>query len=313
MTERGPGVARSVIALGLLAFFAHAVDGADARAEALFARAVHAAQSDAHSHYATYDVRVSFTNGGRHHVDTWATTEDVTDATILADIFSQEERRAPTTPHGFNTVLTFGIPTAQQRSFGATGAPPSMLTMQTSPLNPERTGDPIGPVAFAVDQNFGLTPPHPYLVAHDVDTFAKAADGFAIIGRSGTEADRYRVSLLDDDGTVAHLGLTPLRDAYHNRLRELWVDATTAAVREAIVAGVGDRAPLDRIRWDVTFVRMDGGSYIARERALAPIDFGRGGQLENVVISYENVALTSTTPFASTFGIATPVQTIHDP
>jgi hypothetical protein len=293
------------IALAVLVplFFVHQTDTSTAQAEALFERAVRVAQSDARAPYATYNVAVAFRNGDHRIVDTWATTEDLSHATIIADAFTQEERRSPSVSRGSN--LVFGIDAAS-----GTGAP---IGLRSNPVNPERTFDPIGPVAFAVDQDFGLTPPHSYVVTHDVASFAANADGLATIGRAGTQLDRYRVSLIASDGTTAHLALTPLRDAYHNRLREVWVELATAYVDEAIVAGVGNRAPLDRVRWDVTFARKDGGTYVAEERALDPIDCGRAGRLENVIITFGNLSLTSRSPFTTTIGIATPVQTLGDP
>jgi hypothetical protein len=313
MRERVVRTARSVVCAVLVPlFFIHQTGTATAQAEAIFARAVHAAQSDARAPYATYDVAVAFANHGRRIVDTWATTEDITHEAILADAFTQEERRAPSVARGSNLVFTFGVQPNSSSAFGA-GSAGTPVTLTTSPVNPERTYDPIGPVAFAVDQDFGLTPPRSYLVTHDVASFAANADGLATIGRAGTQLERYRVSLVASDGSIAHLALIPLRDAYHNRLREIWVDLASDAVREAIVAGVGNRAPLEGVRWDVTFARKDGGNYVAEERALEPIDYGRAGRLENVIITFGNLSLTSQSPYANTFGISTPVQTIGDP
>lgn len=42
---------------------------------------------------------------------------------------------------------------------------------------------------------------------------------------------RYAVTLIDDDASTDHLALTPLRDPYHNRLREVWIDATTETMK----------------------------------------------------------------------------------
>ncbi len=312
---RGVRTARTlVIALLPLVFFIHEADTATTQGEAIFARAVQAAQKDAYPNYARYDVTVRFVNGTRRHVDTWETTEDLEHGTIIADIFTQEERRRPTTAEGANVVFTIGIQPVGPRAIGASpGSASTTMGFQSAPVNPERTGDPVGPVAFAVDQNFGLTPPRSYLVTHDVDAFVAGGSGFALIGHTGTERERYRVALLDDDGVTDHLALTPLRDPYHNRLRELWVDASTADVREAIVQGVGDHAPFDRIRWDVTFALKDGGTYVAAERALEPIDYGRGVLLSDARITFDQLTLSATSPFSTTFGISTRVQTLHDP
>jgi hypothetical protein len=297
-----------------LACFIHEADTPTAQGDAIFARAEQAAEHGTYARYATYAVIVRFANGTHHIVDTWKTTEDIAHGNVIADVFTQEERRNPTTATGSNVTVGIGLQPSGPRAIGASPASENTtMHFQVASLNPQMTGDPIGPVAFAVDQNFGLTPPRSYQVTHDVDSFSDAGNGLMVIGRTGVPVARYHVTLLDADATTDHLALTPLRDPYHNRLRELWVDATTADVREAIVQGVGDRAPLDRIRWDVKFAQTGGATYIAEERALEPIDYGRGGVLRDATITFDQLALLPSSPFRYTFGISTPVQTVHDP
>ncbi len=61
----------------------------------------------------------------------------------------------------------------------------------------------------------------------------------------------------------------------------------------AIVAGIGDRAPLDAVRWRVDFAQLEGGTYLARETALAPIDFGKAGMLHDVTITFAELRPTT--------------------
>jgi hypothetical protein len=219
----------------------------------------------------------------------WDTTEDITHSAVYASVFSRQEHASPFVPHGINLKIGGMV------------------------INAPRPNDPIGPVAFAVDQDFGLRPPHAYAVAYDRDTFATTASGLAVIGRSGTELARYAVTLVDADATSDHLALTPLRDPYHNRLRELWIDPKDASVQEAIVAGIGDRAPLDKVQWDVLFVQNAGGTYIAEEDALAPLDYGKSGHLQHARVTFDDLTLSSRFPFTTTFDIETPVQSQDDP
>jgi hypothetical protein len=303
----------TAIALLPLFAFVHQTDTATAQGEAIFARAEKVAQNDAHARYANYDVVVSFDAGGPPRVDTWATTEDLTHAAVYADIFSQQEHRSPTTPHGSNLVFGLALQPATQDGVGASGDSQTETAVQSHPVNPQVTGDPIGPVAFAVDQNFGLTPPQTYAVVNNTADFSAHAQALTVIGRTGaTETPRYRVTLAGTSGPLDHLVLTPLRDPYHNRLRELWVDDASGQVREAIVQGIGDRAPFDRARWDVTFVRKEGATYVETERALGPIDFGGGTVLHDITVTFDRLELTSAYPKAL-IGISTPVQALHDP
>jgi hypothetical protein len=282
---------------------------ANARAAALFDRAVAVATADAHPPYATYDVRVAYTKAGKRTVQTWATTEDITHHIVDASTFSTEERASPSTPHGANIVARRHFAVSTPRSFDSSDPLPD--DGANSPAINHDRGDPVGPVAFAVDQLCGLLPPRRYLLAHDDATLRAAEDDVATIGQTGTRAQRYRVTLLDDDGTVTHLALEPLRDPYRNRLRELWIETATAYVREAVVSGVGDRAPFDRTRWHVTFQRVEGGTYLADETALDPI--AANGSLENLRIVFQHLTLQASAPLRISFGIATPVQTLHDP
>ncbi len=151
-----------------------------------------------------------------------------------------------------------------------------------------------------------------YRVANDERTVVASAGELAVIGATGAKpAPRYRVTLLDTDGTVAHLELTPLRDPYHNRLRELWVDSQTAYLQAAIVEGVGNRPPFDRTRWHVTFSRHEGATYVTDVAPVEPLKIG--SSTPQVTIAFENLSLLSHSPLKTSFGIESPVQYLRDP
>jgi hypothetical protein len=296
----------------VLGFFIHQIDTATAQGEAIFAHALKTARADGYSRYAKYDVVVTFTNG-THHTDSWATTEDMTHASVYADIFSQQERIDPATPHGTNVGLAFGLQDASQRTVGSSdGKPATSDAITTGPLNAHDTSDPVGPVALAVDQNFGLTAPRPYVVVHEGETFSSRADGFTTIGTTTKDTQRYAITLIGLTGTIAHLKLTPLRDAYHNRLRELWVETDTGYVDQAIVEGVGDRQPIDHGHFKVTFVRKDGATYISTIKSIDSIHFGDDDDVSDLTFTFTNLVLTNESP-KYTFGISTQVQQLKDP
>ena len=301
---------RCLVPLGALAFVQQ-TPAPPSQADALFARAVGVVENDARSSYATYTVVVSVTNDGHRVNSSWQTTEDIRHGVVLASSFSQEERANPTTPHGANIVARRRIQLSAQRNLNPGIDPSSNLVLKSRPVNPERTGDAVGPVALAVDQNFGLTRPRAYRIANDERTIAASADELTLIGRTGTAAPRYRVTLLDTDDGIAHLELTPLRDAYRNRLRELWIDPATAYVQEAIVQGVGDRAPFDRVRWDVTFDRHAGATFVTEAHSVEPLNIG--GSSSQVSIEFENLKLLSFSPLKATFGLEAPVRYLRDP
>lgn len=302
--------ARSFVALLAFAFVHEAA--VPVQADALFARAVAAVEQDATPPYATYRVVVTVSTGGKRTVDSWQTTEDITHGIVLASSFSDEERVNPTTPHGINVVAHRRFQLSAPTSFGGGFDPGANLSINSSPVNPERSGDVVGPVALAVDQNFGLTTPRAYRVANDERTVVAGHDELALIGATGVKAaPRYRVALLDTDGTIAHLELTPLRDPYHNRLREVWVDTQTAYLQAAIVEGVGDRPPFDRTRWHVTFTRLQGATYVTDVAPVEPLNIR--GSTPQVNIAFENLSLLAHSPIKTTFGIEAPVKYLRDP
>jgi hypothetical protein len=291
--------------------FVHQADLATAQGEAIFAHAVKVANTDGYARYAQYDVVVSFTNGARH-AESWATTEDMTHASVYADIFSQQERDNPSTPHGTNFGVGLGLQDASQRSPGASGTPSTSTAVAAKISTGGDTSDPVGPVALAIDQNFGLTLPRSYVVVHEGETFSSRADGFSVIGTTREDTQRYSVKLLDTDGNVAHLMLTPLRDRYKNRLRELWVETDTGYVRQAIVAGVGTRPPISDGRFKVTFVRVQGATYISQIQSVDSIHFGDDDDVTDLTFTFKNLVLSSQSPKYS-FGISSDVQQLHDP
>ena len=305
---------RALVALVALAFVHEAAvpqAGATPQADALFARAVAVVADDAKPPYATYTVVVNVTTKGHPVANSWQTTEDITHGIVLASSFSAEERANPTTPHGTNVVAHRRFQLSAPRSFSAGLDPAANLSMNSHAVNPERSSDAVGPVALAVDQNFGLTPPRTYRVANDERTVDAGAGELAVIGRTGKTTMRYRVALVDTTDGIAHLELTPLSDAYHNRLRELWVDTATAYVREAIVQGVGDRGPFDRVRWHVTFDRLQGATYVVEAHPVEPVSIG--GTTPQISLAFENLSLLAQSPLKSTFGIEAPVHYLRDP
>jgi len=301
---------RCLIALGALTFVQQ-TPAPPSAADTLFARAVAVVENDARSPYATYTVVVTVANEGRRAVSSWQTTEDIRHEVVLASSFSEEERANPTTPHGANIVAHRRLWLSAPRNLNPSLDPSTSLTLNSHPVNAERTGDEVGPVALAVDQNFGLTRPRAYRVANDERTIVASADELQIIGRTGTAAPRYRVAMLDTGGGVAHLGLTPLRDPYRNRLRELWMDTQTAYVRDAIVQGVGDRAPFDRARWHVTFDRQAGATFVSEAHSVEPLAIGHTSP--QISIAFQNLNLLSLSPIRATFGIEAPVRYLRDP
>jgi hypothetical protein len=244
-------------------------------ADAIFDAARKAWGRGAYPRYAEYVAVVSYHKGTRFVRRSWETTEDLRQGLIYSRGFSREEAAHPYVPHGINvSIIGFGN------------------------LNPVQPDDPIGHVSFAIDQDFGLAArARPLASVTNWSTVEARSSALPVIGRTGTIARDYDVRLVetavDEIGPEYHLALTPLRDPVHHRLRELWVDGKTSLPEEAVVEGIGSRPPLTKVRWRVEYRQTEGATYIARETALAPLDYGKAGTLRDVTVAYEEVKLTS--------------------
>jgi hypothetical protein len=243
----------------------------------------------AYPRFAEYVAVVSFHNGTRLVRRSWETTEDLRHGVVYSHAFSREERANPTTPHGIN-ISFFGL--------GAS--------------NKEQPVDPIGQIAFAIDQDYGLAPGERQLQStNTTTTFDAVRSTLPVIGRTGTVARDYAVTLIetavDEQGPEYHLGLRPLRDPERLRLRELWIDGNTWRTEEAVVDGIGSRPPLTKVQWRIEYRETEGATYIATETALGPLDYGRAGTLRDVKIAFAEVHLQSRpSPFGFGFSTALP-------
>ncbi len=284
-------VALSVATLGAAPAPVPAPGGGPASAEqtaadALFAKARAARSESAYAHYTVYATVMRFRSGAHETTSTWMTIEDMRRRLVHAHSLSVEEAEHPHVPHGINVGISAG------RSGPVYGIPPKGEIVTHEPVD-----DPFGQLSFAVDQDYGLALNAPPIAAtNDMGEVSSAATTLPRIGRTGTIARTYEVTDLGDvtDAGVVlhHLGLRPLREPKRYRLRELWTDAKTSLPVRAVVAGVGNRSPLQDVRWRVDFTQLQGGTYIARETALEPLETSVG-RLADVTISFTQVRPTN--------------------
>jgi hypothetical protein len=266
-------------------------------ADALYAAARRARSESAYAHYARYATVVRYRNGAREITREWDTTEDLRRRLVHARSLSRQDAANPHVPHGINARGTVSAGIARPVAPGAMSAPPPSIGYSTI-FNPERADDPIGQLTLAVDQDFGLAIDAARIGAvTDMSEITSSVAVLPRIGRTGAVARTYDVTDLGDvveDGVALHhLGLRPLRDPYRYRLRELWLDAKTSLPVRAIVAGIGNSRPLDAVSWRVEFAQHEGGTYLARETALAPIDYGKAGMLHDVTITFAELRPTN--------------------
>jgi hypothetical protein len=226
---------------------------------------------------------------------TWETIEDFRHETVYSRKFNREETANPgPPPTGINIAIPF-----------------------LSGLTRHEPKDPVGHVAFAIDQSYGIASTAMRITtATSASGFNKTSTTLALIGRTGVVARIYDIRLaetrVDAQGTAYHLLLTPRQKPEVNRLRELWIDGATWLPQSAIVAGIGNHAPLTQVDWRVEFHQIQGATYIARETALADLDFGGAGMLHGLTISFDEFAAHAFPP--ATFAIGSSDDTpLADP
>jgi hypothetical protein len=245
-------------------------------ADAIFANVRKTWGQGAYPRFAEYTTVVEYHKDGRHLKHSWETTEDFRHGAIYSKMFSREQLNYMGDP---DYRINIGIP-----FFGN--------------LTKPQPKDPIGHVAFAVDQDYGMAPvQRAFQTPPSQHDFNAQASKLQVIGRTGTTARDYEVRLIETldgpDGKEYHLGLRPLRDPQRFRLREIYVDADTYRAEEAVVDGISNRAPLSKVPWRIEFREVAGATYIARETALQDLDYGRAGLLRWVTISFEELKLGS--------------------
>ncbi len=201
------------------------------------------------------------------------------------DDFSAQERERPAHPTGTNVDLTL------------LGNAVVRLNHDVKPTNI------LGSPQLSPRFSFGLERP--------VRVRPEAIDGspLAVIGTVTATAKTYAIQILDtekgsDGAGIVHLGLRPRRDPRSNRLRELWVDASTDRPVRAIVAGNFTEGPSLGVNWSIAFQTVGDVSYIATESALAPLSFSRTERYEHVVVSFVDLRPSSDPP--------PPMSTFHD-
>ncbi len=222
--------------------------------------------------YATYTVVAKFRNGRANVQRHYDAIEDTRRSIVFARTFSREEIANPNIPHGFNV------------SVGSINGQGGIKA------GDEHTDDPIGPLALAVNYDFGIS-----LLPQKTTVVSSGKDiayppNLPIIGSTSTLQHDYTVRLIEmlDDGKTYHLSLTPTRDPSRLRLREMWISAATFATQRILLAGNFNDDPYTGVPWLIEFSQIGGAPYISREIAEAPLDFD-SVSLPNVVVSFEDI------------------------
>jgi len=109
----------------------------------------------------------------------------------------------------------------------------------------------------------------------------------------------YTITFVGTDAVQGHacyhLALLPTRSPHDYRLRDIWIDRATGATRKLREAINFKNGPGTDVPWTITFARIDGAQYVARERADAPMSY-RGLVYAHASVAFIGVAATTALP-----------------
>ncbi len=166
-------VTRCLIALGALTFVQQ-TPAPPSAADALFARAVAVVENDARSR--TRHIPSSLPSQTKAVAPSAPGKRRRISATRSFSQVRSPKRNAPIPPRRMvPTSSLIAVLLSAPRNLNPSLDPSTSLTLNSHPVNAERTGDEVGPVALAVDQNFGLTRPRAYRVANDERTIVASS------------------------------------------------------------------------------------------------------------------------------------------
>ncbi len=219
-----------------------------------------------------YVVVVTLRNNDKSTSIHYLGEDEIAAGAIHVDRFSTEEAANPNVPHGTNVFLTLSF-------FGV-----GVFGIQLS--KPEPTFDLLGTPHLSPAYAFGITesPAAPLIPL--------PTSSLKTIGKVSVVSRTYDIScdpeLTTDEGAI-HLVLRPLREPRTNRLREMWIDPQTKRTLKIRTAGNFRAGPPLQTDWLISFATFAGATYIEKEVALGPLDYGRNKIYRDVTINFQNV------------------------
>lgn len=244
------------------------------------ARAVWAASS--YPPYVSYTIDVSVNDHGVVKQNHYRALYDTSRNRVFVDTVSEEEHVDPHVPNGVNFSLE---PKRQQRTL-----------FKRRVGRPESAVDFLGVPMLAPNYSFGVVTFVPKVAETDADRAAlveeirrefkdpmtpqKAAElnrgtGLQQIASVVSAQRDYRITydgIEPIDGTPCyHLSLRPVHPSDQLRLRELWVDQATFAIRRIQTDGNFEN---DRYPWTIDVATIDGAEYLVSEQTKRPVSDG---------------------------------------
>jgi len=264
---------------------------------AVFSRARSRWSAQAYPRYLTYAVRISAVENGREVTNTFSSFADTPERSINVRATSAEELAHPYVPRGVTIHSKITLSYAGKPVLGAAptvdGGPATIKVtknMRNSlPEQYEILGVPqLSPAysfGMALQPAFSMRQPEPA----STETPLKTIVAVTAVQR---DYDIAYAGVAAVDGVPCyHLQLSPRRDPGVFRLRELWIDESGFATRQALIQGNFTEGPGPRLRWLIRFTTVDGLTYIGDETALGTVRY-IGHTYSKITVAFTGIQST---------------------
>lgn len=264
----------------------------------IFAQARNVWEHQPYPPYLSYTVAVTVDSGAAPKTEKYHSAFDATTGVIWVDPISDFEVAHPATGKGVNLFLIFGQLNKPEPPEDFLGVPMLAPTYSfgMAPFVPVIPEDELTPMQIVAQVRRAFHDPNPRNTPAARQSPSK---GLRVIADLTVFQREYTITLVGIQSVAGHrcyhLALVPTHARHTYRLRDLWIDTTTAAtikLREAInfVNGPGTDVP-----WTVTFGSINGAQYVRRERADAPMSY-RGLTYTHASLAFEAISAASAPP-----------------
>lgn len=243
----------------------------------IFAQARNVWEHQPYPPYLKYDVAVTVEEGGHNRSESYHSAYDATTGAIWVDPVSDYEIEHPASGKGVNVSVLFAQLSKAEPPEDFLGVP--MLTPTFSfgmaPFVAVTPEDELTPMQIVAQVRAAFHDPNPRTTLEPSPP--PRPGGLREIADITVFKREYIVTLVGiesvDGHACYHLALEPTHARHTYRLRDLWIDTTTAATIQLKEAINFKNGPGTDVPWTITFHSINGAQYIESESADAPMSY----------------------------------------
>jgi hypothetical protein len=272
----------------VLAAWPRASRAADLPADAIFSSAKNVWRSRVEAPFVTFNLRERYVWREKTHDNWWAVSYRDRDRALAlrrAIVPEEEADRLRGSAISLDFRWHHGVGRADSLDTNADADAFPVLDPHIDPnasfglLRREQSAALVGSdVASAAATSPQAQVPNPSTTVSPDPSSSPAGDELREIASVEAVSRDYSIALAGVESVrgvdAFHLTLTPVRAPAVNRLRDLWVDAENYDTLRLAMRGLFRGKPYEDARWVVTYVKMDGRSYVQQIRTDDTLRFG---------------------------------------